>query len=71
MYKIKIYVDHGYFQYEVSSMSSALEHAEVITSKGTYRSANEDDSVPIYKVLKVKVCGEGLKSEFPDSFHRT
>jgi hypothetical protein len=52
-------------------MDSALEHAEVIMNNGTYRSGNEDDSVTFHKVRKVKVCGEGLKSEYADTFNRT
>jgi hypothetical protein len=71
MYTIKVYVGHGYFSYNVDNMASAIEHAEAIMEKGTYRSSNNDDSVTIYKVNKVKVCGEGLKSEYPDNFHRT
>ena len=71
MYTLKVYVQHGYFSYTVSSMESALEHAELIMTKGIYRSSNTDESVTVHKVIKVKVCGEGLKSEYPDEFHRT
>jgi len=69
-YKIKVYVDHGYFQYEVDDMDSALEHAEVIMTRQTYRrSAGED--VEVHHVYKVKVCGPDLVSEYLDEFKRT
>lgn len=70
-YKVKVYVKHGYFEYEVSEMSSALEHAEVIAERGVYRRSRADGAVEFHKVVKVKVEGEGLASEYPDTFKRT
>ena len=71
MYKIKVYVTHGYFEYEVSEMSSALEHAGLIMERGVYRRSRGDGAVEFHAVVKVKVEGEGLVSEYPDTFRRT
>ena len=71
MYTIKVYVTHGYFQYDVDEMSSALEHAELIMERGVYRRSRLDGDVEFHKVVKVKVCGTNLQSEYPDVFMRT
>lgn len=71
MYIVKVYVSHGYFEYSVSSMASALEHAQAIMSSGVYRRSNEVGDVEFYSPKKIKVCGEGLSSEYPDEFKRT
>lgn len=71
MYKIKVYVAHGYFQYSINEMSSALEHAQVIAERGVYRRSRTDRAVEFHKVVKIKVEGEGLASEYPDEFYRT
>jgi hypothetical protein len=71
MYKIKIYTKYGYFEYEVSEMSSAIEHAQVIMERGVYRRSRGDGAVEFHHVIKVKVEGEGLASEYPDKFMRT
>ena len=71
MYKVKIYVAHGYFEYSVGEMSSALEHAGLIMERGVYRRSRGDGAVEFHKVVKVKVEGEGLASEYPDTFKRT
>ena len=71
MYKVKVYVRHGYFEYEVENMSSALEHAEAIMSNGTYRRSVGTDTVEFHPVYKVKVVGSDLKSEYTDEFKRT
>ena len=70
-YVIKVYVHHGYFEYSVSEMSSALEHAELIMERGVYRRSRVDGAVEFHKVVKVKVEGEGLASEYLDTFKRT
>jgi hypothetical protein len=70
-YTIKVYVMHGYFEYSVSEMSSALEHAHLIMDSGVYRRSSEDSAVEFHKVIKVKVEGEGLVSEYTDKFVRT
>jgi len=70
-YKVKVYVTHGYFEYEVSEMASALEHGELIMKKGVYRRSRKDGGVEFHKVVKVKIEGEGLASEYPDTFKRT
>jgi hypothetical protein len=71
MYVVKVYVRHGYFSYSVNDMSSALEHAQVIAERGVYRRSRTDGAVEFHAVVKVKVEGEGLASEYPDEFHRT
>jgi hypothetical protein len=71
MYKIKIYTKYGYFEYEVPEMASALEHAQVIMERGVYRRSNSRGEVEFHQVIKTKVTGEGLESEYPDSFKRT
>lgn len=71
MYTIKVYVNHGYFEYQISEMASALEHAQVISERGTYRRSRNDGAVEFHRVVKVKVEGEGLDSEYPDTFKRT
>lgn len=71
MYRIQVYVMHGYFEYSVKEMSSALEHAELIMERGVYRRSREDGAVEFHKVVKVKVVGEGMESEYPDTFKRT
>jgi len=70
-YKVKVYVSHGYFEYEVSNIESALAHAEAIMSKQTYRRSIGEDTVEVHHVYKVKVVGPGLASEYPDTFKRT
>ena len=70
-YTIKVYVMHGYFEYKVPSMESALEHACVIAERRTYRRSRSDGGVEFHHVVKVKVEGEGLASEYPDTFRRT
>lgn len=66
-YTVKIYVNHGYFEYSVGEMSSALEHAGLIAERGVYRRSNERGEVEFHKVVKTKVCGDGLESEYPDT----
>ena len=70
-YKVKVYVKHGYFQYSVATMDQALAHGEAIMSGQTYRRSTESGDVEIHHVYKVKLCGEGLKSEYLDEFKRT
>ena len=71
MYKIKVYVKHGYFDYSVPTMESALEHAQVIMERQTYRISRPDGGVEFHHVIKVEVEGKGLESEYPDVFKRT
>lgn len=71
MYKVKVYVQHGYFEYEVSTDEKALAHAQAIMSTRVYRRFTEDGEVEFHHAYKVKVCGEGLRTEYPDKFKRT
>jgi len=70
-YAVKVYVQHGYFEYSVKEKASALEHASLIMERGVYRRSNSAGDVEFHKVIKVKVCGAGLASEYPDVFKRT
>jgi len=70
-YTVKAYVAHGYYQYTVPDMASAISHGHAIMSTGVYRRSTEAGDVEFHKVYKVKVCGEGLASEYPDEFKRT
>lgn len=70
-YKIKIYVGHGYYQYSVTSKEQAMAHGQAIMSNQVYRRVNEHGDVEFHHVYKVKVCGEGLGSEYMDEFIRT
>lgn len=71
MYKIQVYVKHGYFEYVVDTMSSALEHAQLIMERGVYRRSTAEGAVEFHAVVKVKVLGEGLESAYLDVFKRT
>ena len=70
-YSVKIYVNHGYFKYSVRSKEQALAHGQQIMSSGVYRRVNEQDEVEFHKPYKVKICGEGLGTQYPDEFVRT
>lgn len=71
MYTVKVYVNHGYYQYQVAEMAQAIGHGEAIMSNQTYRRVNGNGEVEFHHVFKVKVCGEGLETEYPDEFKRT
>ena len=70
-YTVKVYTEYGYFEYQVGEMSSAIEHAQLIMERGVYRRSNSRGEVEFHKVIKTKVCGDGLESEYPDVFGRT
>ena len=70
-YEVRVHTDYGYFKYEVAEMSSAIEHAQLIMESGVYRRSRSDGAVEFWKVIKVKVVGGGLASEYPDEFCRT
>lgn len=59
---ISVYIDDGLvFDYEVTSMASAREHAAAIQTSG-YRSVSEDTPnvatfFPVHRIRKVKVTG--------------
>ncbi len=68
---VKVYIATGYFKYRVPEMQSAIEHAQLIMQRGVYRRCNDRGEVEFYTVIKTKVCGQGLASEYPDTFKRT
>lgn len=71
MYQVRVYVGHGYYEYEVSTAEQALSHAQAIMASGVYRRVNHEDAVEFHKPYKVKVVGEGLGTAYPDKFVRT
>lgn len=52
-------------------MAQAIAHGEVIMRNQVYRRVNQNDEVEFHHVIKVKVCGPGLETEYPDTFRRT
>jgi len=70
MYKIRVYVQHGYYEYSVESSEQAVAHAQAIISSGAYR-RSIPGGIEVHKPYKVKAIGEGLESEYPDTFKRT
>lgn len=71
MYKVQIFVGHGYFEYEVPSKEAAMAHGQAIMASGVYRRVNDKKQVEFHKPYKVKVCGEDLGTAYPDVFVRT
>ena len=72
-YKVKVYVNGhgGYFSYEVEAQDQACHHAAIIMREGVYRRVNHAGEMEYWPVYKVKVCGDGLETEYPDQFIRT
>lgn len=48
-YKIRVYVDHGYFEYEVDRMGQAMSHGHIIMAAGVYRRSISDSAVEFHK----------------------
>lgn len=71
LYKVQVFVAHGYYEYEVDSIERACAHAQAIMSTGVYRSSSEETSVEFHKAYKVKVLGDGVGSKYRDTFKRT
>lgn len=71
MYKVKVYTKYGYFEYDVDTMAQAVEHAHLIMERGVYRRVNSKNELEFYSVIKTKVIGDGLGSEYNDTFKRT
>ena len=40
MYTVKVYVQHGYYQYKVGEMDQAIAHGEAIMANQVYRRVN-------------------------------
>ena len=72
-YQLKAYipVHGGYFTYDVESKEQACHHAAAIMREGVYRRINDTGEFEFWPVYKVKVCGPGLDTEYPDRFVRT
>jgi hypothetical protein len=70
--KVCTYLDDGrVFEYEVSSESSAREHAAAIV-RGGYRHNDGEtfEHYPPHRILKVKVTG-GVDTMYPDTTRGT
>jgi hypothetical protein len=71
-FKVQVYVPHGYFEYEVSRMDQAIDHGQQIMQRGVYRRPLPDGSgLELWQVYKVKIIGEGMGSQYSDTFRRT
>jgi hypothetical protein len=71
MYKIQVYVQHGYFQYEVTRKDQAIDHAQAILDRKCYRRPISDDCLEVWPVYKVKIIGPDLGSKYTDEFKHT
>lgn len=71
MYKVQVFVAHGFYEYEVASSEKAMAHGQAIMSTRVYRRVNEQGDVEFHTPYKVKVCGENLGSAYSDTFVRT
>ena len=71
MWEVCVYVDNGYYSYDVTSIDQAIAHAETIMTRRTYRRVTKSGDVEVLSVHKVKVKGDGLETEYPDRFNRT
>lgn len=69
-YSVQVFVDHGIYEYDVSSAEQALAHCQAIVSSGVYRRCCAA-GVEFYPVNKVKAIGPGLESQYKDRFIRT
>lgn len=69
-FKVQVYVHHGYYEYEVDTAERAVVHGQEIMARGVYRHCipgGVEFHVPRY----VRVRGEGLESQYKDTFRRT
>jgi len=70
IYKVQVYVAHGFYEYEVSTVEQATAHVQAITNSGVYRRAIPG-GMEAHKPYKVKAIGPGLESQYKDKFVRT
>jgi len=71
VYKIQVFVGHGFYEYTVNSSEKAMAHGQAIMSSGVYRRSTPEGDVEFHKVFKVKVKGPDLESQYLDTFCRT
>lgn len=69
-YKVQVYVEHGYFEYEVPTAEKATAHAQKIMQAGVYRRAIPG-GLECHKPYMVRATGPGLESQYQDRFCRT
>lgn len=69
-YKVQVFVQHGFYQYEVDTAERAMAHGQAIMATRVYR-RSVGDSVEFHTPYKVKVVGPGLESQYTDEFVRT
>lgn len=67
---VRVYVDHGYYEYEVPSAEKAVAHAQKIMERGVYRRAIEG-GMECHNAYMVRAIGPGLESQYKDKFCRT
>lgn len=75
MYKISIYIKGfpGLFVYEVKTKEQAMNHFAAITTTG-YRRVNDRGQMEWFApsmIQAIKIDGEGLETNYPDTFLRT
>jgi hypothetical protein len=70
MYKIQVYVDHGYYEYEVDTAERAVNHGQKIMQRGVYRHATKE-GIEFHTPHFVRAIGPGLDSKYSDTFMRT
>lgn len=71
-WKVQVYVEHGYYEYAVSTREKALEHAQTITASGVYRRVVDEETLEFFPVKKLKVVGPEVGvSKYRDTFQRT
>jgi len=73
VYKVQVFVAHGYFEYEVSRVEQAMAHGQAIMSTGIYRRAVDENTVEFHTAYKVKIKSNSrdLGSQYGDKFVRT
>tara|TARA_R110000782_G_scaffold12246_5_gene37000 strand:+ start:4897 stop:5148 length:252 start_codon:yes stop_codon:yes gene_type:complete len=71
VYKVQIFVSHGYYEYEVDSAERACAHAQAIMATGVYRRDVNGTEVEFHKAYKVKIKGDNIGSSYQDKFMRT
>ena len=64
-------MNHGFFEYEVSTAEKAMAHGEAIMKNQVFRNYTGNGEVEFLHVYKVKVKGEGLDTAYPAEFKRT
>lgn len=70
MYKVQVYVDHGYYEYTVDSMERAINHSQKIMQRGVYRHCI-NGGIEFHTPHYVRALGPGMETKYADKFMRT